>query len=199
MALTYVGKIDFSDMVPGLNAAAAAVLERQGEVASVLAKAEAGVDFLTKKKEAVQAELDKAQEALNSASNILNAANGVLEEASSLTSKLSDALANSGIYYYQYVGTVGSFSGELGLTTGIGLNAGLPDKHDNPGAANETIAASIIIVGGDGGIVSSLNRIGKLFGQIGGNAKSIADLYAAEEGTTVEAEIPDFPYVDEVP
>lgn len=60
MPLTYVGKVTFSDLVPGLAQAAEQVLAHKEQVQEAIDKASAGLTFLEKKRAAVEAELDRA-------------------------------------------------------------------------------------------------------------------------------------------
>ena len=180
--LTYKGKITFSDMVPGLKSAADTLMEKNAEVTEFLEARQKNVKGLQSRVQTMQDELTRAQDAAQLAQDILSDANSILDEAKGLVSELANALDASGIYLYQYVGRVDAFGG----TISSALNAGLPDKrpgqeYEIPDPQEETIAANIVIVGGDGGFTTTINRIGSLFGQIGGNASEIVSLYTAEE------------------
>lgn len=180
--LTYKGKITFSDMVPGLKSAADTLMEKNEEVTEFLEARQKNVKGLQSRVTSMQEELTRAQEAAQLAQNVLRDANQVLDEAKGLVNELANALDASGIYLYQYVGRVDRF----GSTLGTELNAGLPDKkpgqeYEIPNPHEETIAANIIIVGGDGGFATTINRISALFGQIGGNAQDIVALYTTAE------------------
>jgi len=173
--LYYIGKVTFSDIVPGLSEAADAIAAKANENAAAIGKAQDGVAWLQKKAAAAQEEVTRAGQALSAATDILSDAQRILDEATSLTNKLANALADSGIYYFQYVGKMNEFSSDL---VSYGFNLGLPDKQ--PDGGNEAVAASIIIVGGDGGLVASGEKIARLFDQIGGNGEYIKGLYTAE-------------------
>lgn len=180
--LTYKGKLTFSSMVPGLSEAAQKLLEKNAEVEGFLADRQKNVAGLQARVGAIEAELQRALQAADSAQDILRDANSILEEAKGLVSELANALDASGIYMYQYVGRVGDMGGAISTE----LNAGLPDKKPGgsnaiPDAYQETIAANIIIVGGDGGLGATVSRITSLFGQIGGNASEIVSLYTSSQ------------------
>lgn len=171
--LIYQGKITFSDLVPGLAEAAASVAARADEVNAFLQARQANVAALQKKAEAVQAEINRTQSAVSGAQSILNDAQNILEEAQNLVENLSDALSASGIYHYNYVGQISNMGGQVSSE----FSAGLPDREGHP---DDAVAAIILIVGSDGGTSATVQRIGRLFGQIGNNAASIISLYEAE-------------------
>lgn len=170
--LLYKGKITFSDLAPGLNDAAATLAEKSAEVEAFLGDRQKNVEALQQKALRVQEELSKAQDTATNAQNILSQANAVLEEAKGLTDQLADALSASGIYHFNYVGRIDGMAGEISSD----LSDGLPDR--SPGGGDETVAAILLIVGGDGGTIATVERIGRLFGQIGGNAQEIIDRYS---------------------
>lgn len=171
--LVYRGKLTFSDIVPGLSAAADSLRDRTDELEEFLSDRQKNVQFLQGKAQKVQGELQKLQDTVTNAQGILTAANNILEEAKGLTDQLADALSASGIYLYDYVGPASS----MGSLLSSELFDGLPDRP--PGSGSERIAAAIVIAGGDGGLTESLNRINSLFGQVGGNASDIVARYTA--------------------
>lgn len=169
--LIYKGKITFSDLAPGISDAADALREKSDEVEEFLLARQKNVESLQAKVAAMQAEMTKAQSAASLAQNTLNQANQILQEAKGLTNQLADALEASGIYHYNYVGRIDQMSGQISAE----FNSGLPDR--SPGGGDESVAAILLIVGGDGGTSATVGRITGLFGQIGNNANEIIDLY----------------------
>lgn len=178
MALYYNGKVSFSDLAPGLNDAADHLLEKTSEVESFLADKQTHVNYLKKRVDSIQAELARAQEASNYAEQILTDASEILEEAKELTSELADALSTSGIYHFNYVGKADDLGTYLSLSS---MNDLIPSE-DGDFEADESIAAAIIIVGTDDGVVNTAARISRLFQQIGGNGAEIASLYTSDAG-----------------
>lgn len=175
--LIFTGKVTFSDLAPGLNDAAQHLQEKTSEVEEFLKDKQHHVNSMQKRVDAIQAELERATEAANLAEGILNSANQILQEAKSLTGQLAEALSDSGIYHFNYVGGVSQFGSAVTLPN---LNNAIITKEgnsDNTFDSNEHIAAAIVILGSDGGIVNTGNRIARLFQQIGGNGEAIAKLY----------------------
>lgn len=172
--LTYRGKLTFSDIVPGLTAAADSLRDRTADLEDFLSERQKNVAALQSKVSRVQDELQKAQDTAVNAQNILTAANNILEQAKGLTDQLADALSASGIYQYDYVGRIDSF----GTRVSTEFFNGLPDRPS--GSGEEAVAAIILIVGGDGGVSNTLGRISRLFGQIGSNVSDIQNRYLAE-------------------
>lgn len=105
--------------------------------------------------------------------DILSDAQEVLDEASGLMDELAEALSDSGIYQFYYVGYIQDLSSAVTLA---GLNTGLPDKQ--PTGGEESVAGCLILVGGDGGLNATREKITRLFNQIGGNGAAIAALYS---------------------
>lgn len=171
--LIYKGKVAFSDLAPGLAEAASSLSERANEVEEFLSDKQKSVEALQKKAEAVQAELTRAQQAASSAQDILNSANGILEEAKSLVNNIAEALGTSGIYHYNYVGRIDG----MGIEVGSEFGNGLPDRDGHP---DDSVAAILLVVGGDGGTMATVNKIQGLFSQIGNNAQDIINLYTAD-------------------
>lgn len=181
MPLYFQGKVAFSELVPGLSSAADRLLESVPGYQKMIDDAGGGVDWLTKKVASVQAEheriglvLEESQEALESAQKILDEANGLLN-------KISNALNDSGIYHYWYVGEVGDLPTDL--ANHFAVNNGLPESA---GTMVESIAGTLIIVGGDADLLNSANKIKRLFNQIGGNGQAIADLYRADNSLPID-------------
>lgn len=175
--LLYRGKLTFSDLVPGLNSAAESLRDRTDELDEFLSERQKNVSALQSKVSRVQEELQKAQDTAFNAQGILSAANAILDEAKGLTDQLADALSASGIYHYNYVGRVDSMGGQISAE----FFDGLPDRP--PGSGEEAVAVVILMVGGDGGVSATLDRIGSLFGQIGDNATDIQARYSTEVGS----------------
>jgi AAA15 family ATPase/GTPase len=169
MSLTYKGKVTFSDIVPGLNQAASVLTEKSAEVSAFLGDRQKNVSAMQKRTEQLQKEIERASKAAQTAQDTLALANQALEEAKSITSQLANALSQSGIYHYNYVGLVSN----MGSSVTAEFASGLPDKLD----PTEAVACVLLIAGGDGGTAATVNRIAGLFGQIGGNAQEIINLY----------------------
>jgi ABC-type transporter Mla subunit MlaD len=170
--LYYQGKLTFSDIAPGLNDAAAALRERSKDVGEFLSARERDVALLQDRANKLQAEVARIEQATGNANSILASAKDILTEAQGIVDKLANALNTSGIHQYYYVGAVGN----MGSTVSDELSPGLRDTL----IPEEVVAALILIVGGDGGVASTMGRIVNLFGQIGGDAEIIKDRYATE-------------------
>lgn len=170
--IIYQGKLGFSELAPGLNDAADYLNEQAGEIEEWLTSKQQGVQGLQNKVTAMQNELSRAQAAAAEAQSILNDANSILEAAKDLATNLADALSTSGIYHYNYVGQIG----DMGGTVSGELGGGLPDRNE----PTDSVAAILLIVGGDGGTAATIEKISSLFGQIGNNAQDIIALYDPE-------------------
>ncbi len=176
MALIYKGKVTFSDIMPGLNDAAATLQEKNAEVESFLSDRQKNVAGLSTRVTSIQDELARAQSVATDAQQILGDATAILEEAKGLVNEVAEALTASGIYHYNYVGTIGAMDSDISSE----FSNGLPDKTNSP---NEVVAAVLLIAGGDGGTAETLSRITALAGQIGGNATDIVEAYSVAAGT----------------
>lgn len=181
MPTYYVGKLSLSDFMPGLSSAAADLMEKNAEVEQFLSDRQKNVEGLSKRVTAIQDEFTRAQQVATESQQILDAANSALQEAKNLVGAVSSALDQAGIYHYNYVGQIGNMGSSLDGMVG----SGLPDKLPGQPAAItspelEAVAAVILIAGGDGTALNSVNRIAALAGQIGNNATDIVDLYKAE-------------------
>ena len=188
MPLIYQGKITFSDLVPGLTDAAQSLMDVQPDYDALIAKAQSGVDWASNKQAALQAEIDRLNIVSEQADMALDAAKEILGEAKGLLSKISDALNDSGIYHYSYVGQIGNLAGDI--ANHVATNNGLPESA---GTTAEAVAGTLIIVGGDGDTLASANKIKRLFNQIGKNGQNIADLYRVEVGLPADPD-PEYPW-----
>lgn len=175
MALEYQGKITFSDLVPGLAEASDSLAEKINSQLGVVDDAMKGIAWLEKKRQAAVDEANRALIALDAAEDILQDANDILGDARDLVGRLTEALTESGVYYYTYVGYIEDLPTDVAAE---GFQAGLPDRRTIPGAGGEAVAATLIILGGDGGVLASTERVAKLFEQIGKNGEYLKDLYS---------------------
>lgn len=188
MPLIYQGKITFSDLVPGLTSAAERLLDAEPSYQKMLDEASGGVAWLDKKVNDLQAEHIRVGTVLQNAEEALERAEEILNEAKGLLSKISDALNDSGIYHYSYVGQIGNLAGDI--ASHVATHNGLPESA---GTTAEAVAGTLIIVGGDGDTLASANKIKRLFNQIGKNGQNIADLYRAEVGLPADPD-PEYPW-----
>ena len=171
MSLIYQGKVTFSDLAPGLSEAASSLDSQADDITGFLTDKQAGISAMQKRVAAMQAEMSRAQSAADDAQQILDDASELLDQAKSLVSNISAALETSGIYHYNYVGRIDG----LGSAAAAEFSDGLPDRQTHP---DDSVAAILLIVGGDGGTEATVEKITGLFGQIGDNAQDIIGLYS---------------------
>lgn len=177
-----VNLIDYlnaADLFPTLQESLDKLDEFKAQAEEDIANKDKEVASAQKKIDAIETTVGNIQSAIGELQSLITTGNTALNEIITTTANIGDVLDAPGIYLYGYAGKVKDFSSAISTQFSTGLKT--PDGQGGSAVTqygpDEVVGALVLLVGSDGGLYASGERLLKLAKLFQKDLGDLATLY----------------------